>query len=552
MRAGFAKEDISAWEPGMTLMGWGVPEQQAEGVELPLYSRAAVFQDEAGRRVAYVVVDLMAVSQGVWLTVCDALTTDYPDLGLGIHNVAIVATHTHSGPSGFGHHFWLNLSTPGFSRSVHDRIVDGVIQSIVSASQSMADVTLSIGDTDIPQEAKVAFNRSWFAFSRNQDVAPVPFERRDEAVDRTLTLVTAETNDGRLDLMSWFGLHGTCIHKEQRKLHPDHKGLAAQTLEHHHGVALMAQACCGDVSPNHRHDSSRGHTVGTSTSDHTNAELAASAQVDAIRRLQRDGLQVMSGCVEVVSRVIDFECAPVDPSFSPDHHTRTTSPARLGLSMAEGTAEGPGPLHAVRQLNRASTRVRAGLHGAWSRLTRRPPNHDPKISLLELSRGDKTRLAGVVPVRWLPPVDPIVTWIRDHIRRGTAGSGSWVPTKLPIQLVRVGSLVLCTLPFEVTTVAGRRLRETLRSRLPDDITHIVISSYANAYCGYLTTFEEYQVQHYEAGYNLFGPFALAAARTAVAELAEQIGHGSVFQGTAPPRVDQAQLHALAFTDPWGA
>ena len=36
MLAGFARADITAWEPGLTLMGWGQAWQQIEGVGLPL------------------------------------------------------------------------------------------------------------------------------------------------------------------------------------------------------------------------------------------------------------------------------------------------------------------------------------------------------------------------------------------------------------------------------------------------------------------------------------------------------------------------------------
>lgn len=555
MRIGFHRVDISAFEPGMTMMGWGQPTQQARGVEVPLYSRAMVVEDEAGHRAAYVVVELMAVTQGVWLEVTERLQRDHPALGLGPDQVALVATHTHSGPSGFSHHFWLNLSTPGFSGRVYDRIVQGVVDSIVGAARALQPASLTVQAGEVPREAGVAFNRSWFAYSRNQGVEPVPFERRDEAVDREFTLLTARSTTGEvLGLASWFGLHGTCIHKEQQELHPDHKGLAALALEADGaGVALMAQACCGDVSPNHRHDPARGHTVGPTDDDHANAGLAAEAQVEVVRELWRAPTRALDGSVAVVSSVVDFDRAMVDPAFSPDGAAHVTSPARLGLSMAEGTAEGPGPLYPLRALNRAASRGKALADRV--RGLGRPARHDPKIPMLELSRGDRSRFGGVWPVRWLPRVDPIVGWIRDHVRRGTAGPEPWLPTRLTLQLMRIGPLVLCMVPFEVTTVAGRRIRATLAERLPDDVERIVVSSYANAYCGYLTTYEEYQLQHYEAGYNVFGPFALGAVRTAVAELAERLAQrpqGVDRTGELPAPRPREALERTAFVAPWDA
>jgi neutral ceramidase len=161
---------------------------------------------------------------------------------------------------------------------------------------------------------------------------------------------------------------------------------------------------------------------------------------------------------------------------------------------------------------------------------------------------------GLWPVRWLPAVDPIVGWIRGHIRGGTAGAEPWLPTRLPLHLLRVGSLVVCTLPFETTTVAGRRLRATLRAHLPEDVEQIVICTYANAYCGYLTTFEEYQVQRYEAGYTVFGPITLGAVQTELVRLAGRWVDADAPRvvGALPERVPQERVDAVPFVAPWPA
>ena len=64
MEAGFARRDISAWVPGMTMMGWDIrPNRQ--GVAEPLYARASVFRGEDGRHITFVVLEFMVVTQGV-------------------------------------------------------------------------------------------------------------------------------------------------------------------------------------------------------------------------------------------------------------------------------------------------------------------------------------------------------------------------------------------------------------------------------------------------------------------------------------------------------
>ena len=51
---------------------------------------------------------------------------------------------------------------------------------------------------------------------------------------------------------------------------------------------------------------------------------------------------------------------------------------------------------------------------------------------------------------------------------------------------------------------------------------MLISSYTNAYCGYVTTYEEYQLQCYEGGHTVYGEYTLAAFQTKFKFLAEQL------------------------------
>lgn len=59
-------------------------------------------------------------------------------------------------------------------------------------------------------------------------------------------------------------------------------------------------------------------------------------------------------------------------------------------------------------------------------------------------------------------------------------------------------------PSEFTTMAGRRLRDAVKTVLTSGVNrkfdrnvHIVIAGLTNTYSQYVTTFEEYQVQRYE-------------------------------------------------------
>lgn len=555
---GFGRAEMSLYEPGMTMMGWGRIDNRAEGVGVPLFARAVVIGD--GRtRVAFVTLELLVVTQGLALAVTDALRDETPELGLGPDNVFIAATHTHSGPSGYGHHFWINLNTPGFSRPVYDGLVQATLAAIREAARTMQPGRVRLGHDTMPTAEGIAFNRSWFAYNENADVTPVTFARRDEATDRTMTaLVFDDLHGVTRGVWQLFGLHGTCVHADNRRLHPDHKGLAALALEADGLGAVLAQECCGDVSPNFRWDHRRGHTTGRSDDDLQNAAAVADAQVRLTRRLIADAATPLEGPLQVAVQRVDFATAPVDARRCPDGQPRTTRPARLGIAMARGTAEGPGPLyrHAwlARFLNRlagARERLRAGL------TSHTPRALDPQFPLLDLGLGVDGRFVGLFPLRrgWLPPTDPVLAWTGARLREGAVPQGPWVPQVLSLGLIRLGPLAIAVVPFEMTTVAGRRLRATIAEALAqggEPVAHVAIATYANAYTGYCTTFEEYQVQHYEAAYTAFGPFQLAATQTAFDALARRLPRRPGGEGPEPVRVDLAHLERLAFTGPWTA
>ncbi len=101
------------------------------------------------------------------------------------------------------------------------------------------------------------------------------------------------------------------------------------------------------------------------------------------------------------------------------------------------------------------------------------------------------------------------------------------PEVLPLQIIRIGNLVLLGIPAEFTTMAGRRLRESILALLTGTgINHLALATYANAYAGYVTTKEEYDVQHYEGASTHFGPYTLMAFQQEFGKLAKAMKDGS--------------------------
>jgi neutral ceramidase len=101
----------------------------------------------------------------------------------------------------------------------------------------------------------------------------------------------------------------------------------------------------------------------------------------------------------------------------------------------------------------------------------------------------------------------------------------WQPRVIPLQLFIVGrKFVVIGQPSEITTMAGRRLREStlktlVETNIVDSDARIVISGLSNTYSSYVTTREEYQVQRYEGASTIFGPNTLLAYQKMYTQLA---------------------------------
>ncbi|UCG25303.1 MAG: neutral/alkaline non-lysosomal ceramidase N-terminal domain-containing protein, partial [Chloroflexota bacterium] len=102
-----------------------------------------------------------------------------------------------------------------------------------------------------------------------------------------------------------------------------------------------------------------------------------------------------------------------------------------------------------------------------------------------------------------------------------------VPEIVPLQLLRIGNLIVAGVPAEITTMAGRRLRSDLLNvykGVPSPrgkrITDVAVAAYANGYSSYITTEEEYELQHYEGASTLYGPKTAKAYRQEFTRLAE--------------------------------
>ena len=97
------------------------------------------------------------------------------------------------------------------------------------------------------------------------------------------------------------------------------------------------------------------------------------------------------------------------------------------------------------------------------------------------------------------------------------------PEVAQLSVVRIGNAIFASVPAEVTTIAGDRIRRSMLLRLEGadwKPQHVALIGLANGFLQYVPTREEYQLQHYEGGSDMYGP---GAAEFLAARLADLTG-----------------------------
>lgn len=76
------------------------------------------------------------------------------------------------------------------------------------------------------------------------------------------------------------------------------------------------------------------------------------------------------------------------------------------------------------------------------------------------------------------------------------------PKNIPVSVIQLGDLRMIALPGEITTALGYRIKKALKS--DKEGPKPIIVGLANEYLLYFTTPSEYNAQHYEGGFTLYG------------------------------------------------
>ncbi len=528
-QAGAAKREIRFSGEGMGMMGYGRSDNVVRGRATPLYSRAFCFVQADGQAVFFAQAEICMIFPEIKRAVLERLQQRQGSGPFRDETVMLVSQHTHSAPGGFSHFPFYNFSIPGFRPSIFEAIVDSLAEAIAAAWAARQPARLRFTHGDFPEDADVAFNRSLAAYNRNPGVTPLPDHQTHKAIERTMWLLLAETLQGTaIGQINWFGVHPTSIGNRNTLVSYDNKGYAAEAVEQALGgdaVAIFAQQFAGDVSPNAQGRTRPSWPKGRYADDHESARFNGRLQSEqALRLLQgmSDADELRDGRIDAATvrrNLADVEC---DPDFTGGLRGERTSAPCHGLAFFGGSpVDGPGAPKPVLTLLRVlaqahrwreARRLRRASADERAAAAAREKAQAPKLIVSESATGS---LLGMSSVQGLPGVlDPILQEMQRQERAGALVEKPWVPEVLPLQYLRIGELAIIGFPGEITTEAGRQLRALcLEVLAPSGVRNVVVSSYANAYFGYCTTYDEYQEQLYEGGHTTFGNRTHDAFRT---------------------------------------
>lgn len=536
LHVGVARRELAPSPTKIGMMGWGMLHNVVHGTRTPLHARAFFVRTD-GSTLAMVCCELAFISLAVKAAVCERLK-GHPELGLHEGNLMLMATHTHSGPGGFTHYPFYNITIPGFVPAVVDAITDAIVGALLDAHADLQPGALRYVEGEIDPEDPVAFNRAIESYNLNPEVRPVRPEERHLALDRTMRLLRFESADGRVKgAINWFAVHCTSVHSDNTDLHFDNKGYAAQMLEDDRRargdegfVGAFAQGAAGDVTPNFRRYPSKPWARGAHLDDDQSARENGRLQMQKARTLLAacDDAPALSPELGHAHAFVDFSCVEVDPRHADGRAGRRTGPAEIGWAMLFGTEEGPGLPRRLLFTQRAVQAARPWLRRlAGPRAAARAAEHDEiqgeKVTVLQTGR---RRFLGIARLRRLPipwRLHPALRLVGRLDESDRPDPRPWTPQVLPVQLFRIGALAIAAAPAELTTTSGRRVRASVQQALAAiGVHHVVLAGYANAYAGYVTTAEEYTRQDYEGASTHFGKWTLAAYQTSFDRIAEQL------------------------------
>lgn len=492
-KIGIGKVVITPTKKDVLFMGYAHAGNVFKSVATDIHARAIIWMQDNLIVSIFVQLEINYITNNLYSKIFEDLSSK--KIINTRDQLFICANHTHSAPGGYGEFLYYEVPTPGFQQEIFDSYTNGAISAIEEAYKNLCRGEIQYNIVAVPKDKIFGCNRSLNSHLANDEFKSVVKESlpdQFEAIDRNIYQLIFK-HDGKISIINWLGVHTTSIPNYMTQIHFDNKGYAAQFFEEKYkGVAIFAQGSSGDVSPNYVWDENIKQMRGPHLDPDMNARENGKIQYEtAVSNL--DGLDV--SFIQSKYEVYDFSSQRIS-SF------KTAEPC-FGVAFAAGTQEGPGISALEQRFLRTLSKFLYLFSGDRELLA----VHGPK----DIFIAPNSKRVLNLPFKLLLPIgslfDPLIKSMKNLLKMDKYKyAPKWYDTNLPVHTVKTSAFILIGIPFEITTMAAKRVREMISKEFK--IENVIISSYTNAYAGYITTPEEYSLQYYEGGHTVFGKDSL--------------------------------------------
>lgn len=480
-RVGLAVASLSDGLPLGGMCGYAIQSRRAtarppKGSPEELRASALAVEVDGGEQYVLLFVDLWAPSAGLLAAVAHAVE-------LPVGNILLAATHTHTGPANyFNNRLWdaapaRLVHSAGVARAVSTHLIQRCAEAVKLARTALRPGTLTVTQDEL---WKVGANRSRIPFDHTGSMAewakvlgrdiPSEFGELHARVDPRLTALVAHHHlpggvPQLAGVFAIFACHATALGQAHDRYDGDWPSRAAYKAGKALGVPVaFAQGAAGDVSPL----PATGGML-SPASDETQGPVHAE---DVAARVAQKTIVLARGAAPQADQRWRWEhqAWSVVQSGLPPH--------RLG-AVALGGAE---DFHSFAYGDLGTVEGNPVGSIPYSH-----PRQKPKWG----------------------SVDPLLALVLDMLR------GKDGPKAIPLRRFAVGPHRLFSCPGEPTGWALAELAAAVQP--PADPEGLTVGiGYSGEYIGYVTTADEYQMQHYEGAMTVLGVDTCAALATALA------------------------------------
>ncbi|HEV3486649.1 MAG TPA: neutral/alkaline non-lysosomal ceramidase N-terminal domain-containing protein [Vicinamibacterales bacterium] len=247
LQVGVGSIDITPEEP-IRLTGYGNRTSLTSEVRQRLHAKALAFRDRRGRPSVLITADLI----GVPLQVTEEVARRLSNAGIERAQIAIAATHTHTGPMlGGTLPYIFGSPIPREHQAASDRYTRMLVDRLERVARAaLADVAparvgWTIGRATFAANRRVIKDGKWTAFGVNPQ----------GPVDHDLPVLAVHSPEGRLRaVLVNYACHATTLEGKDNFVHGDWPGSAQEILQARHpgATALVAIGTGADANPNPR------------------------------------------------------------------------------------------------------------------------------------------------------------------------------------------------------------------------------------------------------------------------------------------------------------